>query len=253
MFSSMQKKVAAVAVMTAMLLAGFGTMAAQAHDVPACHNGNPVVKAMNPHCRPGHDDGPGGGGNHDGDCDTISIDLGIEIDICLLIDVDADELLEVLDLLDHVSLHDKLEWLHGHMSLGDKIDWLLEVIDLDDVYDHFGWIEPGNLFGLVHFIGDGAYDEGTGLLDLDLLDGIFDGDDNGGGGGSDCSGLVNVCGNANNLNVEDVLDVCTVNADNGFGNGPGDDGNADCDVVDLGEGILGLGDMGDSEWVGFLF
>jgi hypothetical protein len=248
----MKKKVMAVAVMTTTLLAGFGTMAAQAHRVPACWLSENAAE-HNPHCQRGHDTDPPGGGEH-GDCDTISIDLGIEIDICLLVEVDADDLLEVLGLLDGFSVHDKLEWLHGHMSLGDKIDWLLEVIDLDFVWDHFGWFEPGDVFGLLHFIGGGVHDHALGLLDLDLVDGIFDGDGNGGGGGGgdDCSGLVNVCGNANNLNVEDVLDVCTVNADNGFGNGPGDDGNADCDVVDLGEGLLGLGDM-DSDWVGFLF
>ncbi|MGH8991738.1 MAG: hypothetical protein ACRDZ7_09455, partial [Acidimicrobiia bacterium] len=149
-----------------------------------------------------------------------------------------DDLLHILHILHGVGSEVRLDWLHEHLSLGEKIDRLRGRIDLESVFEKLGWLEPGSLFTLLGFLGGGA-GSATGLLDTDLLDGILD-HDGGYEGGGDCGGLVNVCHNANGIVVNDVVDICTVTADNGSFNGPDDDGNADCDVI--GDGILGLGD-----------
>ena len=204
MFSSTKKKVMAVAVMTTMALAGFGTLAAQAHDLPD-HVCTGPAGTHNPHCDPDHDNGGGGGGGeHEHECETISIEVdGIELDICLLVDldIDIDELLDILHLLHYVDAHDRLEWLHGHLDLGDKIDWLRGKIDLEDLFDKLDWLEPGTVFGLIGYLGDGVGNHADGLLETDLLGDILDGDGGSGGGGGDCTGLVNVCNNANGIDL----------------------------------------------------
>ena len=92
MLSSTKKKAAAVAVMTAMLLAGFGTMAAEAHRVPACDNSNGNAPNNNPHCQPGHPDGPGEEpgeepGEGEGDDNSVVIIDNDFLDLDILNDV----------------------------------------------------------------------------------------------------------------------------------------------------------------------
>lgn len=279
MFSSTKTKKATAIGVLAMMFMGLGAAAALADDeyedgkMAVCHvpPGNPDNAHtiwVSPSAVPAHlahgdklgecdeengEEPPGGEEPGEGeDCETISIEIeGIELDICVIIDleVELDELLDLFDLLSDIDSQDRLDWLFGRLYLGDRLEWLKDKVDLHYVFWKLGWLKHHAVPGLLGFVGGTVFHllgPVGGILDGDVLDGGVPG---GGGGEGDCSGLVVVCNNANNLNVEDVVNVCSIEVDQA--NGQGDDANNDCDVLDLGygplsgEGLLGLDQIGD--------
>ena len=140
MLSSTKKKVAAAAVSAAMLLAGFGTMAAQAHEVPACDNTHGNAPTKNPHCKPHNHPGDPGGPGDTGEGDDNSV---VIIDNDLL---DLDLLNDVLDIEIGDILTNNGDILTGDILTGDILSG---GILSGDVLSNNGDILSGNSLTVV--------------------------------------------------------------------------------------------------------